>query len=153
MRWCRGRFSRKPLGKALKRSDGAKGGQPPYDPVMKIMVLQALYGLSNDKAEFQIQDRQILHALPRAGSRRQGADAKTIWLFREHLTQPARGTTCSPVSTSASARPATWRWAGISSMPPSWRPGARPGNSRPAPGRCETVLGKGEVGRGHDGTS
>ncbi|WP_244571440.1 transposase [Mesorhizobium carmichaelinearum] len=60
MRWCRGRFSRKPLGKALKRSDGAKGGQPPYDPVMmfKIMVLQALYGLSNDQAEFQIQDRQ-----------------------------------------------------------------------------------------------
>lgn len=31
---------RKPLGKALKRSDGAKGGRPPYDPVMmfKIMV-------------------------------------------------------------------------------------------------------------------
>lgn len=25
---------RKPLGKALKRSDGAKGGRPPYDPVI-----------------------------------------------------------------------------------------------------------------------
>jgi len=32
----------KPLAKALKRSDGAKGGRPPYDAVMmfKIMVLQ-----------------------------------------------------------------------------------------------------------------
>ena len=45
---------RKRLAKALKRSDGAKGGRPPYDPVMmfKIMVLQALYGLSDDQAEF-----------------------------------------------------------------------------------------------------
>ncbi len=35
---------REPLSKALKRSDGAKGGRPPYDPVMmfKIMGLQAL---------------------------------------------------------------------------------------------------------------
>lgn len=34
---------RKPLAKALKRSDGVKGGRPPYDPVMMfwIMVLQA----------------------------------------------------------------------------------------------------------------
>ncbi|WP_292256396.1 transposase [Mesorhizobium sp.] len=34
----------KPLGKALKRSDGAKGGRPPYDPLMmfKIMVLQGM---------------------------------------------------------------------------------------------------------------
>ena len=49
----------KPLAKALKRSDGARGGRPPYDPVMmfKIMVLQALYGLSDDQAEFQVQDR------------------------------------------------------------------------------------------------
>lgn len=49
----------KPLAKALKRSDGAKGGHPSYDPVMmfKILVLQALYGLSDDQAEFQIQDR------------------------------------------------------------------------------------------------
>jgi hypothetical protein len=32
---------RKPLAKALKRSDGAKGGRPPCNPVMmfKIMVL------------------------------------------------------------------------------------------------------------------
>jgi transposase len=43
----------------LKRSDGAKGGRPPYDAVMmfKIMVLQALYTLSDDQAEFQVQDR------------------------------------------------------------------------------------------------
>ena len=50
---------RKPLAKALKRSDGAKGGRPPFDSVMmfKIMVLQALYDLSDDQAEFVINDR------------------------------------------------------------------------------------------------
>ena len=51
---------RMPLAKALKRSDGAGGGRRPYDAVLmfKIMVLQALYGLSDDQAEFQIQDRR-----------------------------------------------------------------------------------------------
>jgi transposase, IS5 family len=45
---------------ALCRSDGSKGGRPPVDPVMmfKIMILQALYGLSDEQAEFQIIDRQ-----------------------------------------------------------------------------------------------
>ena len=47
------------LEKALKRSDGSKGGRPAYDPVMmfKVLVLQALYGLSDDQAEFMINDR------------------------------------------------------------------------------------------------
>ena len=41
---------RKPLAKALKRSDGARGTRPSYLPVMmfKILVLQALYDLSKD---------------------------------------------------------------------------------------------------------
>uniref|UniRef100_A0A9E8CP69 IS5 family transposase n=1 Tax=Bosea sp. NBC_00436 TaxID=2969620 RepID=A0A9E8CP69_9HYPH len=83
-------FFRKPLAKALKRSDGAKGGRPPYDPVLmfKIMVLQALYNLSDDQAEFQIMDRRTFGrflGLLDAGDR--VPDAKTIWLFRERLTQ------------------------------------------------------------------
>jgi hypothetical protein len=46
------------LAKALKRSDGRRGGRPPYDPVLmlKILVLQALYSLSDDACEFQIGD-------------------------------------------------------------------------------------------------
>ena len=77
------------LEKALKRSDGAKGGRPPYDPVMmfKVLVLQALYNLSDDQAEFQIRDRlsflRFLGLTPNVPS----PDAKTIWLFREHLVQ------------------------------------------------------------------
>jgi len=37
------------LEKAIKRSDGSKGGGPPYDLIVmfKILVLQALYTLSD----------------------------------------------------------------------------------------------------------
>ncbi|WP_292505028.1 transposase [Mesorhizobium sp.] len=45
----------------LKRSDGAKRGRPPFDAVMmfKVLVLQALYSLSDDQAEFQIHDFKL----------------------------------------------------------------------------------------------
>ena len=80
---------RKPLAKALKRSDGAKGGRPPYDAVLmfKVMVLQALYSLSDDQAEFQIQDRLSFMRFLGLGLGDTVPDAKTIWLFREHLSQ------------------------------------------------------------------
>ena len=44
---------------ALERSDRAKGGRPPYDAVLmfKVLVLQTLYTLSDDAAEYQLKDR------------------------------------------------------------------------------------------------
>ena len=50
---------RGPLIAALRRSARGKGGRPPFDPVMmfKILVLQALYSLSDEATEFQIKDR------------------------------------------------------------------------------------------------
>ncbi|WP_145198765.1 transposase [Sphingobium sp. B2] len=55
--------------------------------MFKVLVLQALYNLSDDQAEFQIRDRlsflRFLGLTPNAPS----PDAKTIWLFREHLVQ------------------------------------------------------------------
>ena len=46
-----------PLMAALRRSDRGKSGRPPFYPVMmfKILVLQALYSLSDEAAEFQIK--------------------------------------------------------------------------------------------------
>lgn len=80
---------RKPLGKALKRSDGAKGGRPPYDAVMmfKVLVLQALYNLSDDQTEFVINDRLSFMRFLGLGLGDKVPDAKTIWLFREHLSE------------------------------------------------------------------
>lgn len=75
--------------KALKRSDGAKGGRPPYDPILmfKILILQALYGMSDDQAEFQIRDRLTFIRFLGLGPGDAVPDAKTIWLFRERLTR------------------------------------------------------------------
>src|SRR5271155_2091034 len=47
------------LVKALSYSDGLQGGRPPFDPVMmfKILVIQAANSLSDERAEFLINDR------------------------------------------------------------------------------------------------
>jgi len=79
----------KPLAKALKRSDGSKGGRPPYPAILmfKIPVLQALYTLCDDQSEFVIQDRLSFMRFPGLSLSEKAPDAKTIWLFREKLVR------------------------------------------------------------------
>ena len=52
----------KPLAKALKRSDGSKGGRPPFPAVMmfKILVLQALYNLEASNWMLDVQSRHLM---------------------------------------------------------------------------------------------
>ena len=80
---------RTPLDKALKYSDRKKGGRPPYDPVLmfKILILQALYSLSDDQMEFMIRDRLSFMRFLGLGLGHTVPDAKTIWLFRERLKE------------------------------------------------------------------
>ena len=80
---------RAPLVSALKRSDGSRGGRPPYDPVLmfKVLVLQTLYTLSDDATEFQIRDRPSFMRFLGLGLEHAVPDAKTVWLFREQLTR------------------------------------------------------------------
>ena len=74
---------------ALPRADRSRGGRPPWDAVLmfRILVLQALYTLSDDQAEYQLRDR--LSFMRFVGLALQDAvpDAKTIWLYREQLTR------------------------------------------------------------------
>lgn len=74
---------------ALNYSDGAKGGRPPFDPVMmlKILIIQAQNNLSDDRAEFLITDRLSFMRFLGLGLMDKAPDAKTIWAFRERLTQ------------------------------------------------------------------
>ena len=46
------------LGQALAYSDGSKGGRPPFDPVLmfKILVIQTLNNLSDERTEYLIVD-------------------------------------------------------------------------------------------------
>lgn len=55
--------------------------------MFKVLVLQALYNLSDDQAEFQIQDRLSFMRFVGLGLADKVPDAKTIWLFREHLVE------------------------------------------------------------------
>ncbi|MDH3665122.1 MAG: transposase, partial [Alphaproteobacteria bacterium] len=50
---------RSELEAALDYSDRSKGGRPPYDPVMmfKILIIQVQNDLSDERAEFLINDR------------------------------------------------------------------------------------------------
>jgi transposase len=70
----------KPLSKALKRSDGSKSGRPPFPAglMFKVLVLQALYDLSDDQAEFVIQDRLPFMRFLGLGLSDKVPDAKTI---------------------------------------------------------------------------
>ena len=77
------------LAKALSYSDGKKGGRPPFDPVMmfKILVIQAQHNLSDERAEFLISDRLTFMRFLGLELTDKVPDAKTIWAFRERLTQ------------------------------------------------------------------
>jgi len=75
------------LKRTLEKEAKGPGGRPPYDYVMmfKILILQKMYNMADDKTEYQIKDRlsfqrflglQLCDTVP---------DAKTIWHFREEL--------------------------------------------------------------------
>lgn len=67
--------------------DSGRGGRPPYptELMIRLLVLQQLYNLSDDALEYQLLDRASF--LRFAGLERSGRvpDAKTIWVWRERL--------------------------------------------------------------------
>jgi transposase, IS5 family len=77
------------LARAVPRSDGAKGGRPPFDHVFmfKVLVLQASHSLSDERTEFLIKDRLSFMRFLGLGLADPVPDANTIWTFREALTR------------------------------------------------------------------
>lgn len=83
-------YFRKPLRKYFdKVVDHSKGGRPGYDYVLmfKILILQRYYNLSDDSIEYAILDRLSFMRFLGLGINDPVPDAKTIWLFRDKLTQ------------------------------------------------------------------
>jgi IS5 family transposase len=74
---------------ALPRADRSRGGRPPYDAVLmfRILVLQALYTLSDEQTEYQLRDRLSFMRFAGLALHDPVPDAKTIWLYREQLTR------------------------------------------------------------------
>src|SRR5215210_2765872 len=77
------------LARAVPRSDGSKGGRPPFDHVFmwKILILQASHSLSDERTEFLIKDRLSFMRFLGLSLADGVPDANTIWTFREALTR------------------------------------------------------------------
>jgi len=67
----------------------APGGRPAYEPLrmFKILVIQSLYGLSDEQTQFQILDRRSFHHFLGLSEADQVPDQNTIREFREKLTR------------------------------------------------------------------
>jgi IS5 family transposase len=72
---------------AVGPRDLSKGGRPPFDVVLKfrMLVLQALHGLSLDQTEYLVRDRLSWMRFCRLGPGDAVPDANTLWDFRELL--------------------------------------------------------------------
>lgn len=80
---------RKPLEKVRDKERKSNAGRKPFDTVLmfKILILQSLYNLSDDQLEFQIRDRLSFMRFLGLSLGNTVPDAKTVWLFREQLTE------------------------------------------------------------------
>jgi len=67
----------------------SNAGRKPFDVVLmfKVLVLESLYNLSDEKIEFQIRDRISFMRFLDLSLGDAVPDEKTIWLFREQLTE------------------------------------------------------------------
>ena len=76
---------------AVPRADRSKGGRPPFDHVLmfKILILQAMHSLSDERAEYLVKDRLSFMRFLGLGLADAVPDANTIWTFREALKTAA----------------------------------------------------------------
>ena len=77
------------LTEGLKKERKSRAGRPAFDNVMmfKILILQRLFNLSDDQTEYQITDRISFQRFLGLSLGEKVPDAKTIWLFRNTLTE------------------------------------------------------------------
>jgi len=77
------------LTKTFSKEAKGPGGRPPFDYVMmfKILILQKMYNMADDKTEYQIKDRLSFQRYLGLTLCDTVPDAKTIWNFREELKE------------------------------------------------------------------
>lgn len=77
------------LEKVRDKDRKSPAGRKPFDGILmfKILILQSLYNLSDDQIEFQIRDRLSFMRFLGLSLGDTVPDAKTVWLFREQLTE------------------------------------------------------------------
>jgi len=80
----------KPIIQPMYSNQTPLGGRPNIDPVMmmKMLVLQAWYGLSDPELERQVDDRLSFQRF--LGFPEKAPDYSTVWQFRERLAETGR---------------------------------------------------------------
>lgn len=78
---------RSELGRVHDKPRKSAAGRKPIDVVVmfKLLVLQHLYGLSDEQVEFQVRDRYSFARFVGLSPDDRVPDARTVWLFRERL--------------------------------------------------------------------
>lgn len=71
----------------VKLGDRGRGGRPPYatETMVRLLVLQQLYNLSDEALEYQVLDRLSFLRFARLTNSSRVPDAKTVWVWRERL--------------------------------------------------------------------
>jgi transposase, IS5 family len=84
---------------AAKRK--SKAGRKPWDAIVmfKAIILCELYNLSDDQVEYQLRDRLSFVRFLGLGLEDPVPDAKTVWLYREQLTEAGVTLALSTTST------------------------------------------------------
>ena len=77
----------RPLLSPVSLAPGSQGGRPALDSLMmvKCLLLQSLYNISDESCEYQINDRLSFKRFIGLSVSDKAPDEKTIWLFRERL--------------------------------------------------------------------
>jgi transposase, IS5 family len=77
------------INRAFDRQRKSEAGRKPYNRILmfKLLILQSLYNLSDHNVCFQAQDRLSFMRFLRIGLSEKVPDEKTLWSFREVLTQ------------------------------------------------------------------
>ena len=67
----------------------SKAGRKPIDAIVmfRMLILQSLYNLSDDQAEYQVGDRLSFTRFLKLGIEDRIPDGTTLWLFREKLAK------------------------------------------------------------------
>jgi IS5 family transposase len=74
---------------AAPRPDRIRGGRPPFptEVMVRILLIQQLFNLSDEQMEFQLLDRLSFQRFTRLVDTSQIPDRTTIWTFKERLIQ------------------------------------------------------------------
>src|SRR5215469_15569707 len=79
--------------------------------IFKALVIQALYNLSDEQAEYQVRDRLSFMRFLGLGIEDRVPDATTLWLYREALAKAGTVAALFADFNAYLKERAIWRWA------------------------------------------